>query len=350
MSQKLRLLQIEPTTRCNFTCGFCCGRHMPQEDVAYETFEAALDAFPDLEHVELQGEGEPLMHPRFFDMVELARKRNIKVSLITNGSLLIPSAVARILDAPLQKILISIESADPKTFQEIRGGRLERVIRNLEHLMEQRRARGTDRPVVGFAITVLTSTRDRIGDVFALYRRLGLDGGITLQPLQQLEVYTANYDAKMKAESLSVAQANDLWLRFFSDADVRRIHEQRSAIPGFFDELMDGWRPAQRTCPWLENGIYVSRLGQVTACCMVKDSERFGFGNLAERRVAAILERRREMQAQFLRGELPEACGGCSLGRFALMSKFNLLRFGARGIWNRWFASDTRPASDATSR
>ena len=35
-------LQMEPTTRCNFTCGFCWGRHLPQEDIAFETAEKAL--------------------------------------------------------------------------------------------------------------------------------------------------------------------------------------------------------------------------------------------------------------------------------------------------------------------
>ena len=44
--QPVQFLEIEPTTRCNFTCGFCVGRHMVQQDVNLGTFQAALEAFP----------------------------------------------------------------------------------------------------------------------------------------------------------------------------------------------------------------------------------------------------------------------------------------------------------------
>jgi len=136
------LLQIEPTTRCNFTCGFCCGRHMPQQDLADEIFTAALDAFPEVRHVELQGEGEPLLHPGFLSMVRRARQRGIEVSFITNGSLLVPDLAASLFDAAVSKISISIESADPQSFRAIRGGMLEKVSRNLELFLEERSRRG----------------------------------------------------------------------------------------------------------------------------------------------------------------------------------------------------------------
>ena len=40
----------------------------------FDVFTRLLDQFPDLEELQLQGLGEPMMHPRFFDMVELRRR------------------------------------------------------------------------------------------------------------------------------------------------------------------------------------------------------------------------------------------------------------------------------------
>jgi molybdenum cofactor biosynthesis enzyme MoaA len=60
------MLQFEITTRCNFTCFYCAGRHMRQGDMLYETFAALLErdiaihGVPNV--VPLQGEGEPTLH------------------------------------------------------------------------------------------------------------------------------------------------------------------------------------------------------------------------------------------------------------------------------------------------
>ena len=96
---RVRLLQIEPTTRCNYTCGFCVGRHLDQNDLSLDTFRHTLDLLPDLERLEIHGEGEPLMHPDFFEMARLARERGIRLSTITNGSLFSAERIDRILES-----------------------------------------------------------------------------------------------------------------------------------------------------------------------------------------------------------------------------------------------------------
>jgi MoaA/NifB/PqqE/SkfB family radical SAM enzyme len=336
----VRFLQVEPTTRCNFTCGFCAGRSMPQTDLPWERFVAALDAFPDLEHIELQGEGEPLLHPRFFDMVALARSRGVRVSIITNGSLFTDEAIEKTLTLGIDKIAVSIESPDAERFQQIRGGKLDKVLRGVAALVSRRNARGLDKPVVGLSITVLRSTEHELPQILALYDRLGLDGGVTLQPLQAMEVYTRHYDEALRGEQLDERQADKVFARFFSDADVRRIQAARGETRGFFDELMAGWKPAKGTCPWLERGLYLHNGGAVTACCMVKDTERHGFGSLAADAVPSLLAARNEMRAALARREVPAACAGCELARFAVMGRMQLVGFGLRGLKQRWFGDE----------
>lgn len=342
----VRFLQIEPTTRCNFTCGFCAGRAMPQTDLPWERFVAALDAFPGLEHIELQGEGEPLMHHRFFDMVKLARDRGVKVSIITNGSLFTDDAIKKILALGIDKIAVSIESPDAERFQQIRGGKLDKVIRGITALMAARNEQQLQRPSVGLSITVLRSTQQDLPQILALYEQLGLDAGVTLQPLQAMEVYTRHYDEALRSELLDEREADGIFARFFSDADVRRIQAARKGARGFFDELMSGWKPARGTCPWLERGLYVHNGGAVTACCMVKDTANHAFGKLDAGTGPALLAARDEMRAALARREVPTPCAGCELARFAVMGRMQLIRFGLRGLRERWFGAPAREGKD----
>lgn len=309
----------------------------------YERFLAVLDAFPDLQHIELQGEGESLMHPRFLDMVEQARARDIRISFISNGSLLNPEPVDRLLELGIDKISVSIESPDEEEFRAIRGGKLSKVVRNLEHLMAERARRGLDRPVVGLSITVLRSTRHRLHEILALYRRLGLDGGITLQPLQGMEAYAQHYPEPMQAQALDHDQVESIWLAFFADKQVRAIEKSRGSVRGFFDEMMDPWKPATGKCPWLESGLYVNNAGEVSGCCMIKDTAAHGFGRIGEDSTEDILARRQALRDELARGVVPAPCEGCELARFAVMKKSQLVGFGLRGLWARMFGGPARP-------
>lgn len=330
-------LQIEPTTRCNFTCGFCCGRHMPQEDLTWETFQTAIDALPDLAHVELQGEGESFLHPRFFDMLQALKDRHVEVSFITNGSLITPSKVDRLLDMDVAKISVSIESPDPAQFRSIRGGKLEKVVANLRNLLARRAERDLQRPVVGLSVTVLRSTRDQIGDILALYDELGLDGGISLQALQPMEGYATHYDPAMDAEALDAADAERVTMAPFEDRDVRRILASRAPVDGFYEQLMAGWRPASRRCPYLDEGLYVHRTGEVTPCCMIKDTKAHGLGVIGETPTAELVAHREVLRRELASGQVPTPCSGCFIAEQAVKTPNQLLAIGVKGLARRWF-------------
>ena len=308
---------------------------MPQEDLDWDTFIATLDTFPEVEHVELQGEGESLLHRQFHDMVAELRRRGTAVSFITNGSLLNSRAVEQLLDAGIDKISVSIESPDPERFRAIRGGKLEKVTRNLEHLMARKRDRGLDRPVVGFSVTVLASTWDDQSEIFSLYRRLGLDGGITMQPLQRMDSYAKHYDDALAADGLDPARAERVFLAFFANRDLRQIQSARPPATGFYEEMLESWKPARRTCPYLDDGLYVHRDGAVTACCMIKDTEAHALGRIGQHTRDEMIQARGQLRDELATGSIPTACGGCPLANFAVMSPARLAMFGLRGLYYR---------------
>ena len=68
--------------------------------------------------------GEPTLHPDFFDILDYAHEQNVKVGLTTNGGGLGGPIGARLLDAPLHQLDISIQTPDEKSFALRRAGRL----------------------------------------------------------------------------------------------------------------------------------------------------------------------------------------------------------------------------------
>jgi MoaA/NifB/PqqE/SkfB family radical SAM enzyme len=306
--------QVEPTTRCNFICGFCSGRQMDQSDFAAEDFARLLETFPDLEHIELQGEGEPLLHRGFFDMARQARDRGIKLSMITNGSLLSPDRVAALLDAGFGSILVSIESPEERGFQSIRGGSLSKVKAGIARLLAERDRRGMTTPTVGFAITVLKQTVDTLPQIAGIYRDLGMDGGATLQPLSRMDSYAGSYDPAMAAQLLDPTDLKRMQEIIGGSPALKGILEETSLSSHFYREMAKRF-PTEHGCPWVRGAVYVDRHGGIATCCMIKDTAKYGMGKLGVTPLEAVLERRRAIDDALQACRPPVQCQGCGYYR-----------------------------------
>jgi MoaA/NifB/PqqE/SkfB family radical SAM enzyme len=311
-SASVRFLQVEPTTRCNFRCGFCVGRQMDQSDLEPGAFAELLDGLPELEHLELQGEGEPLLHPAFFEMARLARARGIEVSTISNGSLFSPARIEKLLDADLSSVLVSIESPDPSEFAAIRGGRLDKVIEGIRALLSARAARRLRRPAVGFAVTVLRSTERRFPELLELYRRLGLDGGVVVQTLNPMQAYARSYSEGLRAETYS-RLGSALALRRLLRQVERAGLDRRGEPLSFWTKLFAREPRSGPECPWLRSALYVDRHGRVTTCPYVKDGDRHGLGRVEEIGLDGILAARRTTEQALEDGVIPTPCQGCAI-------------------------------------
>jgi MoaA/NifB/PqqE/SkfB family radical SAM enzyme len=314
---KVVFAQIEPTTRCNFTCGFCSGRQMDQSDLALDDFDRLLESFPDLEHLELQGEGEPLLHKGFFQMARRARARGIRLSMITNGSLLSEERVAAILEVGMVAVNVSIESPEDAAFQRIRGGRLDKVKAGIARLLAARNARGMRVPKVGFSVTVLRETIESLPQIAALYRELGMDGGATFQALSRMDAYTDVYDSEMVDQLLS-PEARRRFVELRQAPDIKAMMVAASSGDHFYPEMSRRFRP-EHGCPWVRGGLYVDRHGAMTTCCMVKDSATYGLGKLGITPVEAVLAQRRDLDAELEAGRPPAQCLGCGYYRSPAM-------------------------------
>jgi MoaA/NifB/PqqE/SkfB family radical SAM enzyme len=140
-------IQLEPVGQCNLRCQMCPIQfrtdgppHGPPAFMDFAMFERIIDDLPTLRELHLQGLGEPMMHPRFFDMVRYAKARGITVSTNTNGTLLNERRAAECVSSGLDTMHISLDGASAETYEHIRErAHFDRVLRNLDHLLRARR-------------------------------------------------------------------------------------------------------------------------------------------------------------------------------------------------------------------
>ena len=310
-------LQIEPTTRCNYKCGFCAGRHMKPRSMSLETFENIIDNVYEIKHIQMQGEGEPMLNPNLFVMMRMVRDRFplAIISMYTNGSILTKKVIDHMISVRVDSLYISLESAVTKTFNRIRGGNLTRVILGIEALMKNPRPL---RPEVGLAVTVLKETVQDIVPITRLYKNLGLDGGITIQPLSSMDSYTNIYDDDMNSQLLTREDMDEFHNILQADPEAKAVMEEKPSIPSFhahLDQANDPdpkpWIDENFGCPWLNKGSYVAVDGTACSCCFIKDISQ-GFGTFSQENVHLS---RKSLQDELRKGIIPDQCKNCAIAQ-----------------------------------
>jgi MoaA/NifB/PqqE/SkfB family radical SAM enzyme len=110
----------------------------PYGSLSLETFEqilADLDAFPQKPELFFGGYGEALSHPACLDMLEQAKQRGYRVSLITNGLLLTEQVARRLVRMKLDMLWVSLDGASPECYADVRlGNALPLILQNLTYL------------------------------------------------------------------------------------------------------------------------------------------------------------------------------------------------------------------------
>ncbi|MBI5250381.1 MAG: radical SAM protein, partial [Desulfomonile tiedjei] len=126
LPHKFQRIHVELTNRCNFSCAFCPDGIMTRKrrTMPESLAKSALDQISELglaEKVTFHVMGEPLLHPKFFDIMDHAASKNLPVGLTTNGALLKPSTIQDLAGRDLHQIDISLQTPDKESFHQTRG-------------------------------------------------------------------------------------------------------------------------------------------------------------------------------------------------------------------------------------
>lgn len=170
-----KIIQIEVTTACQLRCVFCPHTVMAKEwlrtHMSWETFSSLLPFVRHAKLVHLQGWGEPLLHPRLWDMAVAIRERHGRVSLTTNALLLDESVAREACRIGLDLVAVSVAGARAETNDSLRvGSHLERICANISYL-----CRLKPRPKVHLVMQMMRPNIEELPELVTLASRLGVD-------------------------------------------------------------------------------------------------------------------------------------------------------------------------------
>lgn len=147
---KPMILSIEPTNRCNIDCPFCPGRETDRNGILdVEGFQKLMaEIGPGLKKTNLFLYGEPLLHPRICEIIQIAKDAGaLDIRIHTNGLVLTESIARGMVHAGLDLISFSIDGTSQEDYQAYRrGGLVEIALANMKKFAQVRQECGSKKP------------------------------------------------------------------------------------------------------------------------------------------------------------------------------------------------------------
>ncbi len=187
-------LAVEPTTSCNLHCPECPSGlrkfHRPTGFLKEETFDTILNQLSDsLLYITLYFQGEPLMHKQFPLFVKKLKERKIVTATSTNAHFLTERKSREIIEAGLDRLIVSLDGTDASTYQKYRrGGDFDKVTENISRFMKIRKELGAKAPYVELQFIVFKHNEHQIREI----KRLGKDLGVDRTVLKTAQLYEFN--------------------------------------------------------------------------------------------------------------------------------------------------------------
>lgn len=126
------------TRTCNLRCIHCYSDSNAAQfdgELSWDQCQAVMDDLADYQaNALLLSGGEPLVHPQFFDILEYATKKGLKVTISTNGTRIDPATAQRIKDLDVAYVGISLDGIG-EVHDKFRGkvGAFDRAVKGFKN-------------------------------------------------------------------------------------------------------------------------------------------------------------------------------------------------------------------------
>ncbi|MHC4216918.1 MAG: radical SAM protein [Planctomycetota bacterium] len=277
--QPLRYIDVNVGLACNLTCEHCFAENFKVKDRSPLSNEEWRDVITQCRELGATAigftGGEPLVHPRLFDLIRYCCPEKMLTAVCTNGTLLTLDMAKRLKDAAVDVVQISLDSAIAEEHDKFRAkdGAYDKTLQAFDNAL----AAGLRAAVVP-TVSHFNINSDGFNNIITWAREKGLLVNLSLAaPVGE---WAENTDCLLTDEDM--AQLDHL---VRTTPHVRRDFESNYWSMG---------------CGAATEKIYITPVGDIIPCPFMHIS----FGNVHDHSVAAI--RDRMLENRYLKGFHPK--------------------------------------------
>lgn len=264
-------IQVEVSSVCNASCLYCVQAcHKDQWKgglMEMSTFERLKPDFSMTNLVFLQGWGEPLLHPKFWQMVQMVKSSGTQVGFTTNGTRLDGEGLSKLLDSGVDTMGVSLAGIAPDTHERFRKGcdfgHVDAALRKLKEMKQGLHNKG---PSVNIAFMLLRSNWHELGQLPLLAAQWGVS---------QIVVSHLNLIGSEGMQEESLLAHPELWPEVAASLEITKQEASEKGIALHY-HVPDLEKP----CPLCTENIlrtcFVSYRGDVSHCVMTNLSVKEG--------------------------------------------------------------------------
>lgn len=254
--EKIKYIQIEVTTRCNAGCTICEHSFLENKhaDIDLGIYANILNGFPDAKYLLLQGTGEPLLNNKLEELIVIAKKYNLTVTTITNGSLLTEKRINSLNKSKIDEISISFNTLDKKLYNQIRPNlALDDLINNINNAKHHKNIFK-----LSFTTILMKKNFHELKSIidFAMISNI--------EEIQLLNLYPVGRGVAVKNNCVdysNISIVNELYYL----AEYARDKGVKLKLPVM--SLQDSSIIA-KNCIWKREAVYYNVYGKSAPCCM----------------------------------------------------------------------------------
>jgi MoaA/NifB/PqqE/SkfB family radical SAM enzyme len=323
-----KYVQIEPVGQCNLRCRMCPINFREDQPLTgsrklmdYDLYTQIVDQFEGLEVLHLQGLGEPMLHPRFFDMIAYAVNKGIRVTTNTNLTLLNARRAEQCIRAGLDTLHFSIDGTNAETYENIRlNANFDKVLANLQTLLDIRSRLSSALPHLHMVMVIMRQNLAELPDLVRLAARFGAEE-VFAQQLSH-DFGEATFTKKFQPLHDYVDQQSLLYedlprvQRYFNEARaLAQEYGIRLRLPRPQPRPHPPGLSGRERCNWPWTGAYISFQGYAMPCCMVATPDQVNLGLITGDNLEEVWngEAYNQFRAQLASEHPPEICGACSI-------------------------------------